>query len=87
MPILKENDPLSKAVEVMASTDQEFLPVTASDGSTNIIGVITYKDILHAYRLYHQENQESGVNLSLRRQRKKMIIRGRQFVDRNKSND
>lgn len=87
LPVLREHDPLSKVVELMSSTDQEFLPVTASDGSMNIIGVITYKDILHAYRLYHQENQESGVNLSLRRQRKKMIIRGRQFVDRNKNND
>ncbi len=84
IPILKTNDPLSKAVELMASSGEEHLPVVVANGSNEIIGLLTYKDVLHAYKLYHKENQEVGINLSLKRQRLKMMIRSRQLMDKTK---
>lgn len=85
VPILKLNDPLSKAVELMASSGEEHLPVVLIHGSNEIVGLLTYKNVLHAYKLYHKENQEVGINLSLKRQRLKMMIRSRKLMDKTKS--
>lgn len=84
IPTLKTNDPLSKAVELMASSGEEFLPVVSIQSPEKIIGLLSYKDILHAYKLYHKENQEVGINLSLKRQRLKMMIKSRKLIDKNK---
>lgn len=84
IPVVQGNDPLSKAVELMATTGEESLLV-APFQFTEPSGILTYKDVLHAYKLYHQENQETGINLSLKRQRKKMIVKGRQFIDKTRS--
>ncbi|MFA4868544.1 MAG: chloride channel protein [Pedobacter sp.] len=85
IPILNPNDPLSKAVELMASSGEEYLPVVLTNGSNEIVGLLTHKDVLHAYKLYHKENQEVGINLSLKRQRLKMMIRSRKLMDKTKS--
>lgn len=82
LPILKDSDRLSKAVELMASTGEEFLPVVSSDDLDSIIGILTYKDVLQAYKLYHRENQEAGINLSLKRQRIKIMIKSRRLMDK-----
>jgi CIC family chloride channel protein len=83
--LLLENDPLSKAVKLMAFTDQESLLVSSSLDVTKEIGVLTYKDIFYAYKIYHQENQEAGTHLSLRRQRIKMIIKSRSLINKRKN--
>lgn len=84
VPILKTNDPLSRAVELMASSGEELLPVVLPEDVNTTVGLLAYKDILHAYKLYHQENQEVGVNLSLKRQRLKIMIRSRKLMDKAK---
>ncbi len=84
-PILSESDPLSKAVKLMAASDEEVLIIASSADSTKILGVLNYKDILYAYKLHHQENQEAGTHLSLRRQRIKMIIKSRTLMKKNKN--
>lgn len=81
-PLLKDSDMLSKAVELMASSGEEFLPVCSSSDPGVIIGVLSYKDVLQAYKLYHKENQEVGINLSLRRQRIKFMIMSRRLMDK-----
>jgi CIC family chloride channel protein len=81
LPILKDSDRLSKAVELMASTGEEFLPVVSSGDLNKVIGILTYKDVLHAYKLYHRENQEAGVNLSLKRQRLKIMVKRRKLME------
>jgi H+/Cl- antiporter ClcA len=85
IPFLKTNDPLSKAVELMATSGEELLPVRSPENPDQIIGVLTYKDVLHAYKLYHIENQEAGINLSLKRQRKKIIVKSRKLMDKTRS--
>ncbi|TKC55565.1 chloride channel protein [Pedobacter hiemivivus] len=81
LPILKDSDRLSKAVELMASTGEEFLPVVSSGDLNKVIGILNYKDVLHAYKLYHRENQEAGVNLSLKRQRLKIMVKRRKLME------
>jgi CIC family chloride channel protein len=85
LPMINETDPLSKAVELLASGGEQYLSVSASTDPGKIIGQLSYNDVLHAYRLYHQENQEAGVNLSLRRGRIKMMIKSRKILEKTKT--
>jgi Mg/Co/Ni transporter MgtE len=75
--VIKSDDSLSKAVELMSEQQQELIPVVSTEHK--FIGILTYKDILKAYKIQVRENREAGVNLSLKRQRMKMLIKGRNF--------
>lgn len=80
IPILNPNDPLSKAVELMSIHGEEVLPIVSCENSKEVIGILSYNDVLHAYELYHKENQEVGINLSLKRQRIKIMIKSRKLM-------
>jgi CIC family chloride channel protein len=80
--VIKSNDSLSKAVELMSEQQEELIPVI--DDGQKIIGVLTYRDILKAYKGQLRESNEAGINLSLKRQRIKMLIKGRKFYKTNK---
>lgn len=82
---VKDNDNLAKAVELMSQGEEELVPVISSTQENTLIGVLTYKDILNAYKYQLRENQEAGVNLSLKRQRIKVLIKGRRLIKMNKS--
>ncbi len=84
-PHLIESDPLSKAVKLMAATGEELLLVFSASDLTKVMGVLNYKDVLFAYQLYYQENQDAGINLSLKRQRIKMIIKSRNLMNKRKT--
>lgn len=75
---IRSNDSLSKAVELMSDQQEELLPVLAPD-EHKVIGVLTYKDVLKAYQIQQKENREAGINLSLKRQKMKMLIKGRRL--------
>ncbi|MGV3510178.1 MAG: chloride channel protein, partial [Sphingobacteriaceae bacterium] len=77
---ISDNDSLAKAVDLMSKSNEEFLPVISSGDERTISAVLTYKDVLTAYKIYLQENEETGVNLSLKRQRIKVLIKGRQLI-------
>lgn len=79
IPMLNPNDPLSKAVELMAIHGEEVLPIMSTKNSKVVFGTLSYNDVLHAYELYHKENQEAGINLSLKRQRIKIMVMTRKF--------
>jgi len=85
LAVLGENEPLSKAVELMASSEADFLPVSAPGDPERIIGLLSYKDVLYAYKLYREEHEQAGVNLSLRRGRIKMMIRSRKILEKTKT--
>jgi len=82
--VIKSNDSLSKAVELMSEQQQDLIPVVSTEHK--FIGILTYKDILKAYKIQVRENREAGVNLSLKRQRMKMLIKGRNFYKVSKTN-
>ncbi|WP_449438635.1 CBS domain-containing protein [Pedobacter steynii] len=83
-PTIGSNDNLAKAVELMSKSEEEFLPVVSATEKSRIIGLLTYKDVLTAYKIHLKENQEAGINLSLKRQRIKILVRGRQLIHKTK---
>lgn len=72
---VKSNDPLKRVVEIMAEESVEVLPVIAA-GNT-IAGKISYKEILNTYYHYIDENRQENTQISLKRRRLKMAVRGR----------
>jgi CIC family chloride channel protein len=75
-------DSLKRALEVLFINKQDIAPVLAVE-SDQIIGLLSQRDILQAYNQYLSKDKEITANLSLKRQRKKMLVRGRQLVKRN----
>ncbi len=77
---LKTDDTLRTAVELMAQHNTEALPVIAAKGA-KIIGILTYPDILSAYKQNIDENETANTQISLRRRRIKMLIKGRKLIN------
>lgn len=70
---------LQVAVDIMAKENIELLPVVARKNKKMIIGVLTYKDILNAYRYKTEELNRMNRSISLRRQGIKTILLGKQI--------
>src|SRR5690606_35479632 len=77
---VKNNDSLRKAVEVMSKEGEEVLPVVSSANPNRVIGVLSYKEIIKAYSNQLIENEEANANISLKRQRIKVLIKGRRLI-------
>jgi len=86
LPLVQSSANLAKAVELMSACNEELLPVISSNKGHTVIGVLTYKDVLTAYKAHLVENKEVGVNLSLRRQRIKILIKGRKLINTSRVN-
>ncbi|MEO6521218.1 MAG: chloride channel protein [Mucilaginibacter sp.] len=71
---VKGDDSLRNAVEIISAEAIEALPVLDDN---KIIGLLSYKDIVKAYHLYHDENDRVNVHISLKRQRLKVLIKGK----------
>jgi predicted transcriptional regulator len=76
---LKNNDSLRTAVEIMAKHNTEALPVIAAKGG-KIMGMLTYPDVLTAYKHHIEENETANTQISLKRRRMKMLIRGKKLI-------
>lgn len=74
------NDSLSRALALMAQEEEELIPVRSSSEPDKIIGILSYKDIIHAYKHKFRENAETGINISLKRQSIKVLIKGRKLI-------
>ncbi|MEJ5996412.1 chloride channel protein [Pedobacter sp. Du54] len=76
-------DTLKRALEILFLNKQEFAPVLSIERS-EMIGVVSQKDILNAYHHYLKSDKEVTANLSLNTQRKKALVRGRQLIAKRK---
>jgi len=79
---LENNTTLRTAVEIMAKQGVEALPVISAKGN-KIVGILTYQDILSAYKQHLDENETANTQLSLKRGRMKMLIKGRKLIQVN----
>jgi predicted transcriptional regulator len=70
---------LRSAVGLMAAENIDILPVVSADNS--VIGILTYKDILSAYKTGHDVDVMKKPSISLKRQGLKMLIRGQKLID------
>lgn len=76
---VKTNETLRKAVEMMAKQNAEVLPVLSANDN-KVIGILTYRDIILSYRYRLDENENASTRISLKRQRIKMLIRGKKLI-------
>ena len=76
---LRNNDSLRTAVEIMAKHNTEALPVIAAKGG-KIMGMLTYPDVLTAYKQHIEENETANTQISLKRRRMKMLIKGKKLI-------
>jgi predicted transcriptional regulator len=68
------SDTLKTAVEMMAKENLDVLPVISS--SNKIAGILSYRNILSAYKHGIDEHQES-VPISLKRRTLKILLHGK----------
>lgn len=73
--ILSENDSLRTAVEMMSRENLDVLPVR-SDDDGNIVGVISYGDILTVYGKRFDEHRQDRT-ISLKRRTLKILLHGK----------
>ena len=76
---LKNDDTLRMAVEEMAKHNCEALPVISAKGN-KIVGLLSYQGILTAYKYHLDENETANTQISLKRGRMKMLIKGRKLI-------
>ncbi len=77
---VKTNDYLKKAVELMSQNENDFLMVFSSKGENAFAGLLSYKEVVKAYHVNHEKESSVGRNLSLDRQAKKIIVRGKRIM-------
>ncbi|MDQ0639694.1 CIC family chloride channel protein [Pedobacter sp. W3I1] len=77
---IKNNDYLKKALEIMAQGEKDFLMVFSSRDENAFEGLLSYKDVVKAYHINHEKESKIGRNLSLDRQAKKIIVRGKKMM-------
>jgi H+/Cl- antiporter ClcA len=76
---LKNNETLRTAVEKMAKLNTEALPVMSTTGN-RVIGILTSQGILSAFKHHLEENETANTQISLKRRRMKMLIKGRKLI-------
>lgn len=72
-------DTLLTAVETMARENIDVLPVVSNENS-NIVGIISYKDIIASYRIRYNEHEKKQTQISLKRNGLKILLRGQKIV-------
>lgn len=70
---------LRTAVELMARENIDMLPVVSKEN--NIVGILSYKDIISAYKKDIENNVKKRPMISLRRNGLKILVRGHKLID------
>lgn len=69
---------LRTAVEMIAKENIDMLPVVSKE--KNIIGILSYKDIIAAYKYNLEDNVKKHPSISLKRNSLKVLIRGQKLI-------
>lgn len=76
---IQPEDSLKTAAETMATANIDVLPVT-SGINKDIVGFISYQDILATYKYGVDEFEKKHAYISLKRNRLKILVRGQKLV-------
>jgi H+/Cl- antiporter ClcA len=76
---VKASDTLRSAVELMAQQDVEALPVIANH---KVVGILSYRNIISSYKQHFDENETATTHISLKRQRMKIVLKGKTLFKR-----
>lgn len=74
---------LRHAVETMSATGAEVIPILSFTAGKKVIGVLSYKDIIKAYQQHIDKSERAHTKISLRRQRIKILLRGKKLINFN----
>ncbi len=73
---VSDNDSLRTAVDKMAKENIDVLPVVASD-SNKLISILSYKDILSAYKHRFIEHEHRNTHISIKRRALRVLSHGK----------
>jgi CBS domain-containing protein len=59
VPVIRESDPLSIAIQKLKQYDIENIPVVSSKSNDEFIGIITHRDIMESYNRMINEAENS----------------------------
>lgn len=76
---ISEKDTLRLAVEMMAQENMDILPVVSADN--NLIGILSYKNILNAYRKDLENDVKKNPVYSMKRSGLKILVQGQRLID------
>ena len=75
-----ENDnSLRMAVELMAKENVDVLPVISRENNNNIVGILSYRDIISAYKFRMEDHEKKDPRISLKRRGLKILLRGQKL--------
>ncbi|WP_316826009.1 chloride channel protein [Pedobacter miscanthi] len=77
---VKDSDSLKNTLGVMSLHQVESLMVFSSRDEGAFEGLLSYRDVVRAYHVNHESESRTGRNLSLDRQTKKIIVRGKRMM-------
>jgi chloride channel protein, CIC family len=75
---IAQQQTLRTAVEIMARENLDVLPVVSKDN--NIVGVLSYRDIIAAYSQNMEESSKTRAHISLKRHGLKMLLHGQKLI-------
>jgi chloride channel protein, CIC family len=73
---VREDQPLKAAVEIMAESGLDIVPVI-SDSGEELVGLLSYKDTLEIYKHKLRDSTYFGKEYSFKRQAIRMILKGK----------
>jgi CIC family chloride channel protein len=71
---------LRTAVEMMAKENVDVLPVLSKENKNDVIGILSYQNILSSYKQGVEEHTQKNPNISLKRRTLKMLVRGQKLI-------
>ena len=71
---------LRTAVEMMAKENTDVLPVISKENNNNIVGVLSYRDIIASYKHTIDEHEKKDPSISLKRQSLKILVHGKKII-------
>jgi CIC family chloride channel protein len=78
-PFITMENSLRAAVEMMAKEDVAALPVRSKEDNNKMVGVISYKEILSAYKTDLDNHEKKEAHISLKRGGRKIILKGQKL--------
>ncbi|MBS1950168.1 MAG: Chloride channel protein [Cytophagales bacterium] len=77
---VKLNHSLRTTAEIMANENVDVLPVISGENKS-IVGLVSYRDILAAYKLEADELEKKQPYISLKRKGMKILMRGQKLIE------
>jgi hypothetical protein len=74
---VREDQSLKTAVEIMAASNLDIVPVVSGNEQQEVTGLLSYKDTLEVYRHKLRESTQYGKEYSLKNQAIRIILKGK----------